>query len=752
VTLEGRKLDQLVRGWWLGTKNDDLIGRILDNALGAEGSSVVPLARALQILEKQSFPPALQTQVEELNNRLGRLRTRERQIDELGDTNNEPAALFKVLANEVSNLQGFDPAALRRASLAHAQDSFSASAEAFLETLGWDRLPADTSRALQEALADLREREHYESWGLFVNSDTDDGLALGTRLTKQNSGEKLWADADRDMQVQVSLACRAAKLESWEADIEWPASFVGESIGLPMYVAALVRQHKLPRHALTASTGRLELGGQIAAVNAVTAKIDAARRIGIRRVLVPQENIQEAQRAAGSDLTVIGVADTRDVLAALRQPLSPIELGYTELISLLRASIPDYQLVLQDEIPEAQGRRLVVANTAGNANIWINKNRNVWAAGKSGAVLNAAERLIAERVPPAPKQHNPFKFNLPTEELQVRYQTALQDAGAVSEQARVHELWRLQLARGRSRATAVLYKTGSCVVMGADPAWQTAIDAAREVTASIGGLPEIGNSTDSSSNRPDTNSDSEPHIGTDEAGKGDYFGPLVSAAVYVDGESAARFRQLGVRDSKKLSDKRVRQLAREIKQAAAGRWAVTAIFPRKYNELWTQFRREHKNLNSLLAWGHERSIRTLLRAPASRGIQAKYVVVDQFADTHYIEDRTERAGVRIPIHQRPKAESDIAVAAASVLARDGFLQWMERWSELTKIALPKGASPQVIGAAKEFVRRWGARWLGDVAKLSFRTTRQVMEGEDERADTPPPPWSDAAVADDSRDG
>jgi ribonuclease HIII len=752
VTLEGRKLDQLVRIWWLGTRSEDLVARILDSALGAEGSSVVPLARALQILEKHAFSPKLQTQVQEVDDRLGRLRKRELQLDDLGDIHNEPAALFKILGEDVSNLQRFDPDALRQARHAHAQDRFSASAEAFLDNLGWEQLPADTRRGLSEALNDLREREDYESWGLFVNRATGDGVALGVRLVKQQAGGgKLWADADGEMQVQVSQACRAAELESWEADLEWRAGFEGNSIGLPMYVAALVCQHRLPRHALTASTGRLEVGGRITAVTGIAAKIDAARRIGVRRVLVPQENLEEAQQAAGTDLAVIPIANIHEVLRALRQPLSSIELGYSELISLLKASIPEYQLVLQKESEEAHGRRLVVANAEGSANIWIYRNRNVWAAGKSGPALESAQRLIAERVPPAPKQHTPFKFNLPTAELQTRYQSALQEAGAVSEPARAHELWRLQLTQGRSQATVVLYRTGSCVVMGADPAWQVAIDAAREVTAAIGGIPDMPNSAGSSSGQPGTNSDSEPHIGTDEAGKGDYFGPLVSAAVYVDAGKAAQFREMGVRDSKTLSDKRVRQLAREIKQAAEGWWAVTAIFPRKYNELWAQFRREHKNLNSLLAWGHERSIRTLLRAPASRGIQAKYVVVDQFADTHHIEDRTERAGVQIPIHQRHKAESDIAVAAASILARDGFLQWMERWSELTQIPLPKGASPQVIEAAKQFVRRWGAQWLGDVAKVSFRTTRQVLEGETDHADSPPPPWSDAA-ADESREG
>src|SRR5205823_11301932 len=162
--------------------------------------------------------------------------------------------------------------------------------------------------------------------------------------------------------------------------------------------------------------------------------------------------------------------------------------------------------------------------------------------------------------------------------------------------------------------------------------------------------------------------------------------------------------------------------------------------PRRYNELYEEMRREGKNLNSLLAWGHGRSIENLLSTSAAKKPPARFVIVDQFADKHYIELRTKRAG--IPVHQHPKAEADIAVAAASVLARDGFLQWLERMSERTQITLPKGASPQVIEAGKQFVRRWGAKWLGEVAKLSFRTTKQVLEGETINADKRPPQWTD----------
>jgi ribonuclease HIII len=310
--------------------------------------------------------------------------------------------------------------------------------------------------------------------------------------------------------------------------------------------------------------------------------------------------------------------------------------------------------------------------------------------------------------------------------------------GAVDESKHNYEAWRVTLCRGRSRVTVVQYASGTCVIQGTAPAFDDAYAAAEPITQPLGGLPKMKAKTPKTGDELPNHETTEPHIGTDEAGKGDYFGPLVSAAVFVDGESANKLRRLGVRDSKALSDKRISELAEQIRKMPEIKCAVTAINPRKFNELYEQFRREGKNLNSLLAWGHARSIDTLLSLPGNQRPNAKYILVDQFADKHYIEERTRRAG--IPVYQRPKAEEDIAVAAASVLARDTFVRWIERFSQRTKIMLPKGASPQVIRAGKEFVQKWGAKWLGEVAKLNFRTTVQVLEGEEKRAGDGAPQW------------
>ena len=679
------------------------------------------------------------------------VRTREHQVDDLGNLDNEPQALFDILGDEVATLQGFDTERLRQARLSRSDRA--ESARALLDALGWNRLPSDTADALRVALDDLEEREHYEAWGLFVNRSAAEGWALGIQLVPRESGqETLWSEADQAVQEQARIALRTGLPgQGWEARIEWPATYVGESVGLPLYVAGLVVRGDLMRHSLTGATGRLDIGGRVTGVSGIEEKIAAARCIGMRRVLVPRENYDEAVAVAAGELVVVAIAHVSEVASAFRQSATSVDLGYAGLIRLVRASVPDYGLVVSKEVSEPSGHRFVVASTQGTASIWVHTNGRVRSDGSGGGAREAADRLIAERTPSTPEQRDTLSFQLPTYQLQERYQAALQDLGAAMETPHDHETWRMRLARGRSRATVVLYGSGKCVVQGTAPAWDEIHAAASQITQTIGGLlkPKETSTLSPPGGAESSGDDSEPHIGTDEAGKGDYFGPLVSAAVYVDGEVATKLRQLGVRDSKTLSDKRVRALAKEIRELADGKFVVTPINPRKYNELYEQFRREGKNLNSLLAWGHGRSIDNLLNASSDKRVPAKYVIVDQFADKHYIEQRTKRAG--IPIRQRHKAEADIAVAAASVLARDGFLQWLERMSERTQIPLPKGASPQVIEAAKQFVRRWGAKWLGEVAKLSFRTTKQVLEGESIIADKRPPQWPDEA-ADDTHEG
>ena len=208
--------------------------------------------------------------------------------------------------------------------------------------------------------------------------------------------------------------------------------------------------------------------------------------------------------------------------------------------------------------------------------------------------------------------------------------------------------------------------------------------------------------------------ESEKWIGTDESGKGDYFGPLVIAGVMVKNESKNELLKLGVKDSKNLSDNRVKELAEKIKQSCA--YSLVVINPLKYNELIVRMR----NLNRLLAWGHSRAIENILEEE-----NCEYAISDQFGNETYILNALLKKGKKIKLEQRHRAEQDIAVAAASVLARDEFIKRIEELSQNYKINLPKGASDKVIEAGKKFVVKYGKEKLNEVAKVHFKTTLKI---------------------------
>ncbi len=205
-------------------------------------------------------------------------------------------------------------------------------------------------------------------------------------------------------------------------------------------------------------------------------------------------------------------------------------------------------------------------------------------------------------------------------------------------------------------------------------------------------------------------------IGVDESGKGDYFGPLVIAAVCVDEETAGMLRASGVRDSKTLSDRTIAELAKEIERLC--RTTVVAIGPARYNELYDKFR----NLNRLLGWGHARAIENLLEAgcPATRAIS------DQFGDERFITSALMQKGQTIQLTQRPRAEEDVAVAAASIMARAEFVKRLDRLSDDAGLVLPKGASNLVDAAGKRLVRAKGKEALSVFAKMHFKTTAKVL--------------------------
>ena len=204
-------------------------------------------------------------------------------------------------------------------------------------------------------------------------------------------------------------------------------------------------------------------------------------------------------------------------------------------------------------------------------------------------------------------------------------------------------------------------------------------------------------------------------IGVDEAGKGDYFGYLVVAGVVVDDAAAEKLRELRVRDSKSVSDLSVMKLSVQIKKIC--KHDILRISPEKYNQLYKKF----KSLNKLLAWGHARVIENLLAKN-----KVDFVITDKFGEEKLLESALFEKGRKAVIHQRIRAESDMAVAAASILARAEFLRTLKHLSLEVGYKLPKGAT-HVEPAAKELVKKYDESVLDFTAKKHFKTTKRVLE-------------------------
>ena len=286
-----------------------------------------------------------------------------------------------------------------------------------------------------------------------------------------------------------------------------------------------------------------------------------------------------------------------------------------------------------------------------------------------------------------------------------------------------YESWRMKLSDGTSQATAIMYQSGKLVISGHAPAFDQAIAIVEAVAKPVAKEPAPAHSTASAPGEAPP--ENEPHIGTDEAGKGDFFGPLVTAGVYVDDRVAKLLRALSVRDSKTVGDRELRVLAGNIRDVVEEqKRAVLLVAPKRYNELYRQMRSEGKNLNTLLAWTHTRVIEDLIK----NGVRPKFILSDQFGDKRYIESRlladTRLSGV--PVIQMHRAEADVAVAAASILARDGFLRWLEQAGKTLGLTVPKGASPKVIETGRLLVARLGVDALKDYAKVSFKTMEKVL--------------------------
>jgi ribonuclease HIII len=206
------------------------------------------------------------------------------------------------------------------------------------------------------------------------------------------------------------------------------------------------------------------------------------------------------------------------------------------------------------------------------------------------------------------------------------------------------------------------------------------------------------------------------YIGTDESGKGDYFGPLVVAGVIVDSTTFVQLKKIGVKDSKLLSDDAIKKLAPQIKNIVGDKFNIIVITPKTYNSLHAKM----KNVNKILGWAHAKVIENLLEKE-----NVANAISDKFGDERLIQSQLQEKGKKINLMQFTKAEKYVAVAAASILARNRFSEWFVQMAETNNLVLPKGASKIVDTTLRYIKEKYGVGYLNEIAKVHFKTTNKI---------------------------
>lgn len=215
--------------------------------------------------------------------------------------------------------------------------------------------------------------------------------------------------------------------------------------------------------------------------------------------------------------------------------------------------------------------------------------------------------------------------------------------------------------------------------------------------------------------------------GCDESGKGDYFGPLVTACVCVPEVLLPELKRLGVTDSKAMTDALIQRVAPElVKAVGQENVAFLALMPQAYNTHYAEFKAKGQHLNHLLAAMHAKTLAGLLAKQQNVDGHPIHVMVDQFSHGTHMNDAIRTHCPQAQVVQATKAElAHPSVAAASVIARYKFLQGIQQLEAEYGLSIPLGAGAKVLQTAKSLKRQQGLEALTPLVKLHFKTTEQL---------------------------
>lgn len=584
--------------------------------------------------------------------------------------------------------------------------------------------------------------------GLLITQHERIGTILPVRtLVQPGAGEvKLVVSSLETFRSAVGRALDALKHQGWlgaNQDVifsthDTDATYSGSSIALAAAMAMYSSAKKWQFDPYTAFTGDINIINnewRVRHVDGIREKLGAALKSGIRRVVLPAQNRDDIPEKYQS-LTLVLVDEITEVLEklALPQDATPAETVQQEKASLMKTHCAAQGWQISGARAIQKGLQYTIT-PATEEELTI----NIYESGthtpkqhKRPEFQQLLSRLNEIDKPETPLQSVQRIFNIKEpalrEEIKKHF-AALQPSQSKTEQ---YCDYVFIFENGKEKLVVKQYGSGKLQLQGlAGPIYRQIL----EIVVSRYNLhhPSATLSVDTflASTQPHAQANPSikaeqveiilPHIGTDESGKGDYFGPLVIAGLWVDKSLEVSLANLGVRDSKQLTDRRCQELALKIREMCSGKYQVVEISPEKYNQLYEQFLREKKNLNHLLAWGHARAIESLLGRQ-----NCKQAIADQFGDEKYIASKLMEKGKTLNLVQTPKAERFISVAAASVLARDHFVSRLNQLSKEAGVNLPKGASSEVIEAAKQIMQKSGADALRKFAKLHFKTTASVL--------------------------
>lgn len=628
---------------------------------------------------------------------------------------------------------------------------------------GYSNVLALIQQDISAAIASLKRFNPWTLRGLFVVKGQGETCGISIKPNPRKSAQSSVRfnhaiDPDMRNAAERARSCAAdinRTVDDYGYEIEISrrdTDYGGNSIGLALGIGYLAEIEDFPINPYVAFTGHLEFRTRkVTAVQDINEKIEAAKEAGVREVFLSEQNVSSVTvDTAGLKITQVDTLDQ-----AWNELKSRV---FDKAEPSLEARIRKLELLLKQQgirLIDRERREHSIRLTFYNRDqipVDVYFSHKVVVGGSPKSNLRTIIEQVAkevfghtgsDEVSGTHFTHESWNWPaaVPTEELRQRVRDYALSLSGSRESSANHCDYTAQIVQGQYKLQVMQYTSGKLLLQGKDDPLFAEVKTKVESILGIVNLEDGGDSRDDrSTNRLKEQQAAvravelgEEWVGTDESGKGDYFGPLVSAAVYVNRQIAQKLAEIGVADSKTLTDKRVNELAPQIEAICGRRCTHVVVNPEKYNDLYDQFRREGKNLNSLLAWTHTRALENIL--PGFRPRSPLTVLIDKFADEKYIQDRFKKERllpqdqmVELRLVQLPKAEANVAVAAASVLARFYFLQQLSKLAARYDVDLPKGASdPRIVTLGKQIVAEHGQQELSKIAKVHFKTTGRILE-------------------------